>query len=68
MERRRTQINFIQPQSLSNEAMETQAAEPASPVPGALWLLPDGTVPQPESPTSKKPPEPGKPESLDDLF
>jgi hypothetical protein len=68
MERRRTQINFIQPQSLSNEAMETQAAEPDSPVPGTLWLPPDGTNPPSEPPATKKPPEPGKPESLEDLF
>jgi hypothetical protein len=65
MERRRIQINFTQPHS---EAMETQAAEPASPAPGTLWLLPDARVTPTEAPASKTPPEPEKPESLDDLF
>lgn len=62
MERRRIQIDYIQPPLPSHEGIE------ASPVPEASLPLLAGTDSPPGSPKSKKQPERRKPESLENLF
>lgn len=68
MERQRTQINFIQPQPLSSEARETQPAEPAPPDSQEIMAATRWDDPIAGAASVKKAAEPGKPESLDDLF
>jgi hypothetical protein len=68
MERRRTQINYIQPPLPSQEKIEASHAMPVSPVPEESLPLPAETASAPGSPKSKKQPDRRKPESLDNLF
>jgi hypothetical protein len=68
MERRRTQINYIQPSLPSHEGIEVSPAVPVSSVPEESLPLPAETASGSGSPKSKKQPERRKPESLDNLF
>ncbi len=68
MERRRTQINYIQPSSPSHEGIEASPAASVSPVTEISVPLPAETASPPEPPKSKKQPERWKLESLDNLF
>ncbi len=68
MERRRTQINYIQPSSPNHEGIEASPAASVSPVTEISLPLPAETASPPGPPKSKKQPERRKLESLDNLF
>jgi len=68
MERRRTQIHYIQPSLPSHEGIEASPAASVPPVPETSLPLPAETASPPEPPKSKKQPERRNPESLDNLF